>query len=99
MHKYKHTIYGVLFAGAIIVLTLSDKAGELFEGFITAPIGSLLTNLMPLYTPIAIIGFPLMYVIYRIVRNENEELKKKIDFHVTRWNNFTKEEECTTTKK
>lgn len=93
MNDYRHTIYGILLLGILILLTFSESANIVFEKLISYPLGVFLENAMPIYTPIAIIGFPVMYLIYRMIRTENVELKKRVESHVTRWENFSKKEE------
>lgn len=59
-------------------------------------IGGFLEGFMPMYGHFAMIGFPVMYVIWRDTQKENKKLQQRVDDHVHRWEIISKKEESNT---
>jgi len=88
----KHTVYGVLLASTVILILFSERFAQLFESTLNVPLG-VFAGLMPYYIPIAIVGFPIMFGIYKMKESENKELQKRLDDHIARWEVLYKKEE------
>ena len=75
------------------IIKISIVAGVLFVFFTFGDFfDGLLNALMPMYGVVAFIGFAVMYVLWRDEHKENEKLQNKIDDHLCRWGNLSKEE-------
>lgn len=91
-NKYKSII---LVASAVILfLIFKDLILVVAEVLV-----NVVTSLIEEYAvPIVVLGFPVLFYAYKSEARKNIELQKRIDDHVTRWENLSAKENLNTTK-